>query len=400
MSVRAGASWTNVGDAFEAGREATNLALHQIGEDSADLALVFSSPSYSSADLLEGVRAVVGGVPILGCTDAGNLTREGPIHNSVAVMLIRAPLLEIRPGAGDKLSQDPEEAGRAMAQQALDGRLGHGSGPGTLLMTFCEGIHGNLSSVIRGAQKVVGATFPIIGAAAGDDLAFQQSSQYCLSYLLKDSAVGFLLGGPVRFGLGTRHGWQPISRARTVTRAEGSMLIEIDEAPAVNLYREYLGPFVADLTDETIARMACIYPLGFAVEEEFEPLVRYPLRVTEDGALELSGDVAEGAQARLMLGSREGIVSSARQAAQDARAQVGTVRAGVVFSNYARERVMGRDAAREMFAIREVLGENVPLVGFYGYGEFSPSGMNGANRMEGSTQVRNDSVVVFTVGED
>lgn len=369
--------------------------MHQVGEDSADLALVFSSPLYSKADLLEGVRAVVGRTPLLGCTDAGNLTREGPVHKSVAVMLIRAEGLEVRPGAGDKLSQDPEEAGRAMAQQALEGRLGSGSGPGTLLLTFCEGARGNLSAVLRGAQKVVGRDFPIVGAAAGDDHQFSDTTQYCLTYLLKDSIVGFLLGGSVKFGVGTRHGWAPISRTRTVTRAEGTTLQEIDGRPALQLYKEYLGSVGAELTEHNVARLTAVYPLGFDVEGEEEPLVRFPLHLTTDGHFELSGEVPQGATVRLMLGSRAGVIHSARKAAEEAKASMGggVVRAAVVFSCFARERVMGREAAKEMHVIRETLGENVPLVGFYSYGELAPPSM------QADAQYRNDSVVVLSIGE-
>jgi hypothetical protein len=398
VSVKAGASWSNVGDAFEAGQEAATLAMHQIGEDTADLALVFSSPMYSKNDLLEGVRAVVGRTPLLGCTDAGSLTREGPVQKSVAVMLVRASGLEIRPGAGDKLSADPEEAGRAMAQQALDGRLGSGSGPGTLLLTFCEGARGNLSAVLRGAQKVVGERFPIVGAAAGDDQMFTDTSQYCLSYLLKDSTVGFLLGGSVKFGVGTRHGWTPISRPRTVTRAEGAELLEIDGRPAAECYREYLGREGDEVAHGTLARVAALYPLGFSVDGEEEALVRFPVRATEAGGLQLSGEVPQNAQVRVMLGTRVGVIDSARKAAGAARDSMGpaVVRAAVVFSNFARGKVMGRDAAQEMRAIREVLGENVPVVGFYSYGELAPPRLNGERH---PTQYRNDSIVVLTVGE-
>lgn len=398
MGVKAGASWSNVRDAFEAGHEAATLALNQIDEQTAHLVLVFSSPYYARAELLEGVRSAVGPTPLLGCTDAGSLTREGPVHHAVAVLLVHADGLEIRPGAGDKLAADPEEAGRAMAQQALDGRLGSGSGPGALLLTFCEGGRGNLSAVLRGAQKVVGKAFPIVGAAAADDHLFADTTQYCLSYLLKDSTVGFLLGGSVKFGVGTRHGWTSISRPRTVTRAEGAVLMEIDGLPALSIYRDYIGTSVDALTDETLARATAVYPLGFEVDGEHEPLLRFPLRFSPERHLVCSGEIEEGTQVRLMMGTREGVVQSARQAAEAARDAMGgaAVRAGLVISSFARERVMGREAGREMRAIRDVLGEGVPLVGLYAYGEMAPSGLGD---LGGASRYRNDSVVVLTIGE-
>jgi hypothetical protein len=397
LPVSAGASWSNLQDPFEAGQEAATLAQNQLAEDTSDLALVFSSPQYSTPELLEGVRAVTGRTPVIGCSDAGNLSPEGPAHDSVAVMLIRAEGLEIRPGAGDKLSQDPEAAGRAMAQQALEGRLGSGSGPGSLLLTFAEGARGNLSAVLRGARQVVGEGFPIVGAASADNGLFTETTQYVLSYLMKDSVAGFLLGGPISFGIGTRHGWVPISRPRAVTRSRGEVVCEIDGLPALSLYRDYLGEAADDLDNDNLARTVCVYPLGFDAEGENEPLVRFPQRMTAEGHLVFGGEVAEGTQVRLMLGSKNGVVESARLAAQDALAALGDkpARAGIVFSCFAREYVLGREAPLEMRAIREVLGERVPLIGLYSYGEMAPARRNGGAQ----SRYRNDSVVVLTIGD-
>lgn len=398
MSVKAGASWSNVKDAFEAGHEAATLALHQIDNESADLALIFSSADYAKPELLEGVRSAVGPTPILGCTDAGSLVVDGPKGNAVAVLLLHADGLEVRPGAGDKMSSDPEEAGRAMAQQALDGRLGSGSGPGSLLLTFCEGARGNLSAVVRGAQKVVGEAFPIVGGAAGDGLAFRETTQYCLSYLLKDSVVGLLLGGSLRFGAGSRHGFTPISRPRVVTRASGAVLEEIDGHPAVALYKDYLTEGMIAAQSGPVAGMAGVYPLGFTVDGEAEPLVRYPIEITDEGHLVCNGEIETGTQVRLMMGTREGVLSSAREAAAEARDRLSgaAVRGALVISSFAREKVMGREAAHEMRAVREVLGEGVPMIGMYGYGEIAPGGAQGDAR---PSSLRNDAIVVLTFGE-
>lgn len=403
MAVCAGASWSNLQDPFEAGQEAASLALHRMGEDSCDLALVFSAPRFSSPELLEGIRAATGRTMVLGCTDAGNLSAEGPAHASVAVMLIRCEGLEVRPGAGDHLADDPEAAGAAMAQQALDGRLGSGTGPGSLLLAFAEGARGNLAAMLRGAQRVVGPNFPIVGGAAGDEGGFADTTQYCLTYLLKDSVVGFLLGGPIRFGVGTRHGWVPISRPRAVTRARQEVVAEIDHLPALALYHDYLGAAADDLSNDNLAQVASVYPLGFTVDDEVEPLVRFPRRVTPEGHLVFGGDVEEGARVRLMMCSKEGIVESARAAAVASMEALDGARprAALVVSCFAREKVLGRDAPREMQAIRDVLGEDVPLVGYYSYGEIAPghAGVPSSNGGALPSRYRNDSIVVLTMAD-
>jgi len=397
----AGASWSNLQDPFEAGQEAASLALNRLDEDTCDLVLVFSAPRYATAELLEGVRAVTGSAPLLGCTDAGNLTADGPAHASVAVMAVRCEGLEVRPGAGDKLAADPEAAGEAMARQAREGRLGSGSGPGSLLLAVSDGSRGNHSAVLRGAQRVVGDRFPVIGVSAGDDGAFTETAQYCLTYLLKDSVAGLLIGGPIRFGVGTRHGWGPISRERRVTGAHGAVVTRIDDGPALALYRDYLGEAADDLSNDDFARTTCVYPLGFSADGEPEPLVRFPMRVTQEGGLVFGGEVAEGTGVRLMLATKDSVIASARGAAQEALDALGgaKAKAAVVFSCFAREKVMGREAAREMRAVREVLGE-IPMVGCYCYGQTAPFQAAAPADAEGPpSRYRNDSIVVLALGD-
>ncbi len=392
--MKVGIGTAEGGLAFEAGQEAAARAVREIGEDSADFALVFSSPAFSSADLLEGVRVAVGHAPILGCTDAGNLTCDGVTHDSVVVMLLSAPGLTIRAGAGEGISLDSVAAGREMATQAREGRLGQGDGPGNLMLAFCDGSSADPAGVPSGVGAVLGSDFPVLAAVAAGEGTSAGSGLYCMGHLLSDSCAGFLLGGTLRFGVGCRHGWEPISRARFVTDRDGTRLRAIDGRAALDCYRDYLGE-AFDPAD--LSRVGSLYPLGFDVEGEEEPLLRFPRFVEPDGTLVLSGEVPVDATLRLVMATRDSVCGSARRAAELARDGLGAtpVRAAVVFSSFARERVMGREARREVAAIREVLGHDVPVAGLYGAGVIAPSLSAG-----GRARYRTNAIAVLAIGEE
>src|SRR5437868_14202020 len=78
--------WFGVGtgdvSAGDAGRRAADAALIR---DDAKLLILFCSPAANLPDLIGQVRSRSGGVPLIGCTTAGEIARDGPRDGSVVV---------------------------------------------------------------------------------------------------------------------------------------------------------------------------------------------------------------------------------------------------------------------------------------------------------------------------
>src|SRR5687768_14430216 len=79
--------WMGVGqsvdpDARTAGRAAARAAL--TGDDP-KLLIVFASDAYDLPELLRAIDETSGGAPLIGCSTAGEIARDGPAEASVVV---------------------------------------------------------------------------------------------------------------------------------------------------------------------------------------------------------------------------------------------------------------------------------------------------------------------------
>lgn len=379
-------------DSFRAGQEAARMAFQSMGQTSADVALVFASVRFDQGSLLKGIVSVTHETPLVGCSTAGEIVPEGPIRRSVVVMTIRSDTLRIAAGLGQGLSENPHRAGQEIASHTAQAQLPHPHG----LIIFPDGLTGNIAEVIRGIQEVLGLSFPIAGGSAADDFGFTRTYQYFNGKVYTDAAVGILLAGPIALGIGARHGWQPLGRPRRVTKATANVVQELDHHTAVNLYETYFGQQAASLKVESLAEMSIVYPLGMPIPGEEEYLLRNVLKVDPNGSLLYAGEIPEGTEVRLMMGSKARALEAAKRAAEQATLEIAPRNPsfGLVFSSCSRARLFGHQAGKEISIVRQALGEEVPFIGFYDYGEQAPLTAAG---FRGRSHFHNESLVVVAV---
>ncbi len=58
---------------------------------------------------------------------------------------------------------------------------------------------------------------------------------------MSDSVPILVLSGPLLYSFGVASGWKPMGDPGMITRSEGSLVYEIDGAPAVEFYHRFLG---------------------------------------------------------------------------------------------------------------------------------------------------------------
>ncbi|MDP2864595.1 MAG: FIST N-terminal domain-containing protein [bacterium] len=367
--IKAGVGRSNNPDATKAGAEAAKEALTEAG-NKANLIIVFSTVAYDQEKMLEGVRSVSKEIPLTGCSDFGEITTEGPVSKHVAVMALNTPDMEWTIGIGKGTDKDSFEAGKEAAEEVKK----KAKAPLSLLTMFLDGLAENGAAAVRGVQEVFGKNFPIMGGSAGDDFLFQKTYQYYNDRVLTNAMVGIGLSGKFSFGVGVRHGWEPIGLPMKVTKAIGGKLIEVNNRPALSVYEDYFGKKAEELIKEPIARMAYTYPLGMSVEGSPELLIRDVVIANEKGEITCAAEIPEGSEIRLMLGDYEKAIQAAKEAAENALAQLkGTKpKAIFVFNCVARHKLLGARIGEEIAAIQNVLGKEVPLIGFYTYGEQAP----------------------------
>lgn len=398
-----GVGYSSEDHASQAGQLAAQAALTELidrGGKTPQAALVFASVAFDQAEALRGVRAVVPEAVLVGCSTAGEITSEGPLpRSSVTVMLLFSDNIKFYAGIGENIAAGAPAAGAMLARSILS-QLPAGETLSSFIM-LPDVLAGNGSETVAGALSVLGENFPLVGGAAGDDFQFKQTFQYWNGQVYSGAVAGLGMTGPLKFGIGVRHGWAPIGLPMKVTRSEGSILHEVDGKPAISIYEDYFGSYADELRADTLAKLAITYPLGIRDPESDDYLIRDPLSVNEQGAITCAAAVPEGAEIRLMIGSKKEAIEMARIAAGQAlqALQGAPVRGLIVFNCIARKKLFGEDAGDEIRAIQDVIGHDVPLIGFYTYGEQAPLSGETRHIERCNTTFHNETIVLYVLGD-
>ncbi|MDP2664538.1 MAG: FIST N-terminal domain-containing protein [bacterium] len=399
MAIYAGVGLSKEKDAYQAGYAACKIAMGKAQNKKPELTVVFASVSFDQQELLKGVREASGGAPLVGCSDAGEVTNDGPSQHSVGVMAISSDQIDFSTGLGRDVKKGAREAGQAVAKEVQE----KAKNPLKAFIMFPDVLTGNGADIVRGALDVLGEHFPVVGGAAGDDFLFEKTYEYRDEEAASGAVGGVGLTGKFSMGAGVRHGWVPIGVPMKVTKSEGSVVHELDGRPALSIYEDYFGDKAGDLRKEPLARMAITYPLGIKLPGMDEYLIRDPITVDEKGAITCAAEIPEGSEIRLMIGSTEKAVEAAQDAAHklmgDFEKQGSKPRFVLMFNCIAREKLFAQRANEEIQAVMEIIGKDVPLLGFYTYGEQAPIGGELYDTEKISSRFYNETVVMFAVGE-
>ena len=392
--IKAGVSISKNQDTYLASREASKEALDKAG-GAANLIIVFSSVAHNQEEVIKGIRAVSRDIPLVGCSDAGEITTQGPDSGKIAVMALNTDKIQYSLGVGRGADKDSFTSGKTAAQAVMSAA----KIPSSLFVMLSEGLAENGAAAVRGVQSVMGENFPIMGGSAGDDFKFEKTYQYIDDKVLNNSVVGIGFSGNFSFGIGVQHGLEPIGPPMKVTKAEGAKLIEVDGRPALSIYEDYFGERAKELTKEPITKIAYTYPLGVSVEAGSDFLIVDVVIANNKGEITCAAEIPEGAEIRLMLGDAEKAIYAARKAAEDAKQQLNGVSpaAVIVFDCIARQKLLGNRIREEIIAIQDILGNNVPLIGFYGYGEQGPFPETAGNKYY--SRFHNQTLVLLVIGE-
>ncbi len=403
MGIKASVGIGEGEDAYIVGVNACQDAIDQLGVKDPDLLIVFSSVKYNQQKMLDGVRSVAPSALLVGSSTSGEITTQGPLkEKSVVVMAIKSPDISYFAGVGENIAANPRTAGKVAADKVKEQAKAQGGKDLKAFLMFPDVLVGNGADIVRGVLDSLGAHFPVVGGASGDDFAFKKTYQYANDTIYSGAVVGLGMSGNFKIGIGVKHGWIPVGKPLIVTKSAGSVIHEIDGKPAIKIYEDYFGEDEAKvLRTETLAKLAITYPLGMKVAGSDELLIRDPITVDEKGSITCAAEIPEGSEIRLMVGSRDEAIKMAKVAAKSAVEQLdgSTPKAVIIFNCIARNKLFGDRSGDEIKAIQEAIGVNVPLIGFYTYGEQAPLGGEVKNIEKCNSAFHNETVVVCVLAD-
>jgi hypothetical protein len=190
-----------------------------------------------------------------------------------------------------------------------------------------------------------------------------------------------VLGGNILMGVGAAHGWRPVGALARLTRVQGIWVRTLDNRPASEVYAHYFGFPSREWAYPPLNDLVRLYPLG--VQEPDRLIVRSPLRVEVDGSLRMNTVLPVGRLVELMVGTRQGCLDAVQEATRQALASLAPSRPrlAVVLVDSAWQAMLDLQADAEVQAIRSVLGEGVPIVGGYTFGQIARTVPGGPVRL-------------------
>lgn len=383
-----GIGYSSEKDSFRAAREAALLAKAELKQEDIDLAFIFCSIHYNPENVLKGIKQILPDTKIVGCSGKSIMMPYYTGSNDFVLLAIKSKTIKFGISCVSNVNEkNARTAGQELARKSLsDFKLAQRD----IFIMLSDGLIKNSSDLILGVQDILGKSFPVIGGAASDELRFSKTFQYCQNNVFSNAAIGVLFGSLANFGFGIKHGWRPLGKPRKITKSEGNIIETINDEPAIKMYQDYFDQEAQELFKTKLSKLSILYPIGINVPGEDEFIIRNVLFAREDGALICQGDVPVGSDINLMIGSKDFCIQAAKDAAYEAKKGLKDKPPSliIVFDSISRNRLLGRSAFDEIRAVKDVLGTNVPLVGFYSYGETSPLkslGYRGASYFHNAT---------------
>jgi hypothetical protein len=336
----------------------------KLGGD-AQLVLLFGSPAcLKKSAWQEDIGRAYPNAHRLGCSTAGEIYGTEVTDETLVATAIAFEHTSLH-GASIKRGDvnDSFHAGERLANSLPHESLVH-------VLVISDGQNVNGSELVAGLTKHLPQEVTLTGGLAGDGDRFQETLVLWDGPPESDRiAVLGLYGDRIKVGFGSLGGWDAFGPERLVTRSEGNILYELDEQPALALYKKYLGEYASDLPASGL-----LFPLGLRNAAE-ESIVRTILGVNEaEHSLTFAGDMPQGVHARFMKANFDRLIDGAVGAAQTSYKAIGSTspELALLISCVGRKLVLKQRIEEEVEGVREVLGQNTVLAGFYSYGEISP----------------------------
>lgn len=393
MVTHIGIGFSSLIDPAQAAQEAAAQAKNQLNASSAQLVVLFTSTSHAVPIVLDTISVILQPQKIVGSSSAGLIMPDKISAKGVAILAINSDEIQMNIASiNDIKDKDMRFLGFQMARD-----ISINKNPGRQILTvFSDSglISGTLFS--HGAKEVLGNTTPIVGAVNSDQFQNKKHVQYYQKQILTNSMTGLLLSGPITVSVGSRHGWKPLGKPRVIDKAHGSIINTIDGEPAAKLFSTYFDEEFKNLKDSRLGSMVVLYPIGVYLENERTYLLRNVIDILEDGSIVCQGEVPEGAQMHLMIGSKD----SCKQAALDAALEVRDGLSGhqakliLIIESMTRYKMLGRSAIQEIQIIKDILGYTTPMIGMYSAGEIGP--FQSADDTK-NTQLQNESIVIIAI---
>lgn len=347
--------------------------------------ILFTGIDFDHALILQEIQKAFPNIQLIGGTTNGEISSVLEFQqDSITLMLFASHHIQIQAGVGYNVSQNPLQS----SQNAIAQAKAKSASQPKLCITFPESLTSSGAVILEGLQQSLGKIVPIIGGMTADDYTFDQTYQFFQDQVLTDAVPVLLFSGDLLVSYGVASGWTPITPKSRITKVQGNVVYEIENQPALEFYRHYLG-------GERFLTHYAIHALA-VYEDQENFYMRAPNGYDlEAGSLTFFGDIPDQAIVQITDASRENILAASQVAIQKALSHYpGTEpTTALLVSCAARRRILGTLTPQEYQLTKTHLPQNLSCCGFYAYGEIAPLDQHN------SAKFHNKTFVTLLMGE-
>lgn len=356
-----------------------------LGTDkSCDLVMVHASIGHDYQALIDQVRALAPGARVVGASCCGIVGREGVSESmkDVAIMAIRGREFAVA-------QVDGINGANAYAKAVELAEQLRAAQPGINMIHFlASGIDIANDRCIAGLEAVFGPEVTIFGATSSDNMRGAVSYQMVDDRVFEHAAWAVGFADPtLEVDTQATHGFLAVGEPMTVTRAEGTRLMELNGRPAWQEFTARLGLDAATATcgdSIPVGALAEQLPEALAAEYGNPHILRVVTKRDEDGTMHYATEIATGTKLWLTVRDEDRIFSDMDRMMAQMTARSGGRRPVAVFhadclarGRFLFNRVMKEELVGRMQFPLSSGGAPPPWLGMYGFGEFARLG--GAN---------------------
>ena len=345
--------------------------------EDANLVFAFTSKkALESVKLYDVLKNEYPNATILMGTTAGEISDIEVFSESVSVTAIQFEKTSLKVFYED-VTEDNEALGTKISENLADENLRH-------IFLMSDGLKVNGTELIKGINEKLPEGVSVTGGLSGDGADFSETlvglNEEPVSG--KVAAIG-LYGDSINVSYASKGGWERFGIKRKVTKSEANVLYEIDNEPALDLYKTYLGDQANELPSS-----ALLFPLEISDESnDGDSLVRTILSIDEEKkSMTFAGDIPEGSTVYLMRSDNDELTSGAEHAGKAALDMHNDdAELAILVSCVGRKLVMNQWVEDEIEVIRDTLGDDTFITGFYSYGELAPMEKGGNCHLHNQT---------------
>jgi hypothetical protein len=387
--LKVGVGYANDQSALRLGEKVAEAAMQNGRISQPMLVIAFCGGQVDHDAYFKGLQTIVGReTPIIGGSAIGIITNEILSYEGwpAGAAIIESDSFWHTEASAGNLHKDEKLAGYKLAD-ALSNTI-----DGKLLLIFYDSIKKaptekappvmNASPpLIAGIEERLKLNVPIVGGGIIRDYEFNETKQFCGSSVESQSVVGSLLGGDFKPYFSIMHGCVPKDGIyHTITRAEGSVIYEIDGKSAVDMIDHQYGS--QEWGNQVPVRRLTI---GVNYGEKFEDFKEdnFVNRLItgvlpdRDGIVLFEPDLKEGTEILFMLRDNKMMMESVQKNSTELFERITAKGEKPVFGLYidcaGRTAKTSETLTEEASEIQNTFNRyNAPLFGFYSGVEVAP----------------------------